>query len=355
MRPSVVSAVAVVLGLGIPTASAQLSVGDAAPAFAATDWLKGAPQDLAAGKGTKIFVLDFWATWCVPCLQSIPHLTQLQKQYADKGVVIIGVTGPGLDRRQQLSQVKRFVKERGEQMGYAIAWDQTNKMEINYLMAAGALGIPHAFVIDKSGRVAWQGHPLFGMDEVIAKLVGGTFDIEKEAARGRAEAKLNQLIMQFQLAMRAGDFKQALTVLNQALDVDPAHYGILSTVYQVHVNDLRDLTAFRTWSQAFIEKHRADGEALAALAEVLLGIEFPGHRMPELMLRAAKGALEASGGKDGNVIEMCARAAHRVGNLDEAIRLQTMAIEAAAEPGKAELANSLEYYRTCRQLRDTPF
>jgi len=355
MKASVVIAASMALWTGASPAPGQLRVGDAAPAFTVTDWLKGAPEDLVSGKGKKIYVLDFWATWCVPCLQNIPHLTQLQKKYADQGVVVIGMTGPGLDRRQQLSQVKRFVNGQSEQMGYTIAWDQTNKMEIDYLIAAGAPGIPHAFVIDKSGRVVWQGHPQFGMDEVLARLLAGTFDLEREIARSRAEAKLNQLLMPFELAMRSGDFKKAVAILEEALAVDPAHYGVLTIIYQVYTSDLHDPGAYRTWVESFIDKHQANSEALVALAQVLLGIESPGQRLPDLMLRAARGAFDAAAGKNVEAIEVYARAAQEVGNLDEAIRLQTLAVDVAPEPLKARAAKALEYYRTCRDLRDRSF
>ena len=355
MKPSVVVATSIALWTAASPAPAQLRVGDAAPAFTVTEWLKGAPHDLASGKGKTIYVLDFWATWCVPCLQNIPHLTQLQKKYADQGVVVIGMTGPGLDRRQQLSQVKRFVKDQSEQMGYTIAWDQTNKMEIDYLIAAGAPGIPHAFVIDKSGRVVWQGHPQFGMDGVLERLMAGTFDLDKEIARSRAEAKLNQLLIPFELAMRSGGFRRALAILEEALAVDPSHYGVLATIYEVHTANLGDLAAYRAWVESFIEEHQADSEALVALAQVLLGIEAPGQRLPDLMLRAARGAFDAAAGKNMEAIEVYARAAHVVGDLDEAIRLQTLAVEAAPDTLKAQAVKTLEYFRTCRELRDRSF
>ncbi|MHC4609940.1 MAG: redoxin domain-containing protein [Planctomycetota bacterium] len=355
MRLSLVLAALAVLGLGIPPARAQLGVGDPAPAFTVTEWLKGTPQDLAAGKGKTTFVLDFWATWCAPCLQVIPHLTKLQQKYADQGVVVISVTSPGLDSRQQLGQVKQFLRDLGARMGYTIAWDQTNKMWIEYMLATGAMGIPYTFVIDKSGRLAWQGDPRTGIEDVLNRLLAGTFDIEKEAARSRNKVKLNQLLVQFQMAVQAGDFRQAIAVLDKGLALDPTDYGILATVHQVFANDLNDPGGYRSWVESFIDKHPADSAALSSLVYVLLGIEPPTQRMPDLMLRAAKLAFDAGGGTNLNAIEAYARAAHRVGNIDQAIHLQKQAIEIAPEPLKANLTKTLEYYRTCRELGDTSF
>ncbi len=341
--------------LMMPGMEPKLKEGDAAPPFTVTQWLKGEPQDLAAGKGKKIFVLDFWATWCLPCLQEIPHTTAMQKKYGKDGVVFIGVTGPGLDNRQQLSQVKRFVKEQGDKMDYAIAWDQSNKMDIDYLMATGAPGIPHTVVIDKEGRVAWQGDPRMGLEEALDEMVAGTYDIAKEIARKENDRKLGQLLMRFQMAMQAQDHKLALTVLEESLQVDPTYEAVLLGVYGLHANAMDDMAAYSRWVESFIDKHQGDSEPLIALVNTLLSIEPAGHRQPALMVRAARKAFEAGGDKNVEAAAVYARAAHRVGNVEQAVILQTVAMERAPESRRAEIKTVLAYYETCRQLRDSGF
>lgn len=70
-------------------APVKLKVGDAAPLFVRTDLL-GKPFDLKAQRG-KVVLIDFWASWCAPCLEEIPHLSQLQKQYGARGLQIVGI------------------------------------------------------------------------------------------------------------------------------------------------------------------------------------------------------------------------------------------------------------------------
>src|SRR4051794_18757941 len=69
---------------------ADLSVGDAAPPLAVTKWVAGAP--VAKFEPGKVYVVEFWATWCGPCIAAMPHLAGLQADYKDQGLVVLGVT-----------------------------------------------------------------------------------------------------------------------------------------------------------------------------------------------------------------------------------------------------------------------
>ena len=61
----------------------RLQIGDAAPELKVEKWVKGDP--VTTFEKGKVYVVEFWATWCPPCIKSIPHLTELQKQYKEKG------------------------------------------------------------------------------------------------------------------------------------------------------------------------------------------------------------------------------------------------------------------------------
>jgi thiol-disulfide isomerase/thioredoxin len=83
-------ALATLLALGLAglAAAEGLGVGDPAPKIEVKEFVKGdAVKDFEKGK---IYVVEFWATWCGPCRVSIPHLTELQKK--NKDVVFIGVS-----------------------------------------------------------------------------------------------------------------------------------------------------------------------------------------------------------------------------------------------------------------------
>jgi len=115
-------------------------------------YIKGGPIDAEAIKGSKVLVLEMWATWCPPCRQTIPHLSEIQHKYPEEAVMI------GITTEDNAPQIKQFVKQMGDKMEYVVAIDDgriTNDLMGRYKVR----GIPHAFVFDKDFNVAWQGHP----------------------------------------------------------------------------------------------------------------------------------------------------------------------------------------------------
>ena len=104
-----------VVGLSVSAVSMQANKGERASSYSSTEELKDLPQiklqDLEGKKVAademkgSILVLDFWATWCGPCLAEVPMLNKLQEKYAGKGVKVIGVTMASGDAKE----VKPFI------------------------------------------------------------------------------------------------------------------------------------------------------------------------------------------------------------------------------------------------------
>jgi thiol-disulfide isomerase/thioredoxin len=145
--------------------AAALGVGSPAPKMEVKEYLKGQPVE-SFEKG-KIYVVEFWATWCPPCRTTIPHLTEMQKKYKD--VVFIGVSV----FERNWDAVKPFVQEMGKQMDYRVAMDdREGKMSKNWMIAAAQESIPTAFIVNGEGKIAWIGHPM-QMESTLKMLVSG--------------------------------------------------------------------------------------------------------------------------------------------------------------------------------------
>jgi len=171
-------------------------LGDAAKPLDIQEWVKGSAVKLADGQGKTIYVVEFWATWCPPCRASIPHLTELQKKFKDKGVVFIGVS----DEKPDV--VKKFVEKMGDKMDYTVAIDGGKTSE-GYMQAYGINGIPHAFIVDKAGKIAWEGHPMDGLDKVLDEIIAGKYDMNAAKAKAAKQAALEKRMPEAQKKLNA--------------------------------------------------------------------------------------------------------------------------------------------------------
>jgi thiol-disulfide isomerase/thioredoxin len=149
----------------------KLKVGDAAPALKVSKWLQG--TEVPRFEPGKIYVVEFWATWCGPCVKMMPHVAELQAEYRDKGVTIIGFTSAD-DQGNSADRVAKFVAARGPKLGYTFAFENSDKTYNAWMEAAGQNGIPCAFVVDRTGKLAYIGHPVF-LGEVLRLVLAGTW------------------------------------------------------------------------------------------------------------------------------------------------------------------------------------
>lgn len=103
--------------------------------------LDGTPLRLSAYRG-KVVLLDFWATWCDPCREETPHFVDLQQQYADRGLEIIGVS---MDDTSE--PVRDFYRQ--FHVNYPVVMGDAKTGEAY----GGVLGLPIAFLLDRDGRI----------------------------------------------------------------------------------------------------------------------------------------------------------------------------------------------------------
>ncbi len=111
--------------------------------FTAAD---GREVDLAKLKG-KVVLVDFWATWCGPCVAEIPHVKEAYEKYHDKGFEIIGISFDGPDKDKML----KFVKDQG------MPWPQYHDGKTwknDFGVKFGINSIPRMWLFDKEGKLS---------------------------------------------------------------------------------------------------------------------------------------------------------------------------------------------------------
>ncbi len=120
-----------------------LSVGDIAPEFEAKR-LNGSTFRLADYRDKKAVLIDFWATWCPPCIDEIPMIKSIAETYRDQGLEVVGIS---LDRDEQA--LRDFVKK--EKLSYVQVFDKEKSDAI--AKSYGVWGIPSVFLVDKNGVI----------------------------------------------------------------------------------------------------------------------------------------------------------------------------------------------------------
>jgi thiol-disulfide isomerase/thioredoxin len=138
--------------------------GQSLPPLHAEGWLNTEKPLAAADMRGKVVLVDYWATWCGPCLRGIPELVAFNKRYRDAGVLVIGLTSESGAAAQT---VKNFVETQSG-MTWPIGYGAGLTMQM-----VGIEGIPTYMLFDRSGTCVWGGHSLAGVEaatiEALAK------------------------------------------------------------------------------------------------------------------------------------------------------------------------------------------
>jgi len=336
----------------------RLVTGMDAPPLSVQEFIKGDAVD--GFKDGQVYVVEFWSTWCGPCIRAFPHLSELQKQYGDR-VTIIGVNiweRPYDDGT--LAKVKAKVEQQGEKMAYTVAYDGPEKKSDKAWMAAAARnGIPSAFIVDQKGKVAWMGHPM-QMDPVLEKVVAGAWNLDEAKKLEDAEARENESRMAVQKAARdllkarvaakeSGDWSgwsKTIDGLIESTKGTPAQMQFRMMKFQTLIGAANMPEPGYELGAQLVADGTGDGPLLNEIAWFAVQDDSVMKRNLDFCLKAATAANEAAKGADGAILDTLARVHWERGENAKAIELQEKAVSLSKDtPMAKEMQDTLETYK----------
>jgi len=326
-----VGLVAPVLAQEPKKTEASLKVGDPAPPFKPTKWLQG-PEVKSFEKGT-VYVVEFWATWCGPCIVMMPHMSDLQQEYKGKAVFASFTT---IDKRNPAEKVAAFVEKRGPKLKYGFAASDSEEINNAWMKASGQSGIPCCFVIDKETKIAYIGHPMY-LDEILPRVLAGTWTKDDAAAMAKVDEEVDALFGKL-----GGDPEAALKAL---ADFEKNHPKLGNIPYFVGpkiatmLKAKKPAEARKYAEEAMAKAVKADDPMALRSVSAALASEAGGDKeVLALALKAAEAGLKVSGDKDALALLGVADAHFAAGDKKQAKEFGAKAL-AAAESESEGLKN----------------
>lgn len=166
------------------TFAAGMTIGDKAPALDVGEYIslgKERFKPVTKFQPGKVYVVEFWATWCGPCIAMMPHMAELQEKYIDQGLQFVSISDETREDIDKLMQ-KEAPNATGEDKTYAditshytVGTDTDGSVQKDYMEATRQNGIPTAFIVGKDGRLEWVGHP-GEIEEPLEAVLQGKWD-----------------------------------------------------------------------------------------------------------------------------------------------------------------------------------
>lgn len=321
----------------------ELGIGSTAPALEIEHWIQdgnGFFKPVTQFEKGKVYVVEFWATWCGPCIQSMPHLAELQNKYRGQNVQIVSVSN------ETIEEVQDLLAKENEQVGktfseitsaYSLTTDPDGSVHRDYMDAANQQGIPTSFIVGKSGLIEWIGHPM-ELDGPLEAVVNDSWDREAFKKEMLLQKQLEENMQKISMLAGAGRFEDAIKLAQEQKEAakgTPTEQQWTAIQYQLKMMggmiDDEVLAYFRERLGAM----KGNAYAVGQFAYTLYGQIQQGAEVGDLAdeaLAALKAEMEGAEEELKPLLyNTVALLSSETGDLEGAIKAQQAAIDAATD------------------------
>ncbi|TVP96957.1 MAG: TlpA family protein disulfide reductase [Planctomycetaceae bacterium] len=351
-----------------------LGIGSAAPKLDVEHWIQdgnGFFKPVTEFEEGKVYVVEFWATWCGPCLASMPHLAELQNRYRGQGVQIVSISD------EPLEEVTTFLKRKtttadGDETtfaeitsAYSLTTDPDRSAHEAYMEGARQQGIPTAFIVGKDGKIEWIGHPM-EMDEPLDQVVRGAWDRKKYLEMFEAKRSFDALLQQLTQMVNRGRFPEAVELVDGELkkslppEITTQLNGIRFQIKMMGGMIDEELT---TALVTRLADSKGDAIGVARIAfQLLQANQNPAAQGQPGLVSLMKSSIEAINeeieGAEKQLqpllFDTVAHLHEATGDLDAAIKAQEAGIERADPATKERLGRYLEQLQEAKEAASNP-
>lgn len=309
----------------------KLSIGDIAPSLSYGKWIKGNP--ITDFEKDHVYVFEFWATWCGPCIAAMPHLSDLADKYKGTATFVgVNVWEKVKDKSYESSYpaVEKFVEHSNDRMRYSVVLDNNAQdMANKWMVASGQGGIPSTFIV-KNNIIQWIGHPI-KIDSVIDKIIDNSYDMAAFKASFEKQASESE---DFRTKLSAG-FKNIRTLVDdkkvdegiEALEKMVKNYPQMVMIlgiekFRIIYENKSEKEAF-TYADSLVAQHK---DAAISLAATIL--ESPRTGSAEAYTRGARYLIEQDYQYSG-ISDYISKSYEKAGNKEKAIKYAQEAVDKA--------------------------
>lgn len=354
-------------GAILPQATADdlLTIGSDAPALDVEHWVQdggGKFKPVTKFESGKVYVVEFWATWCGPCIMSMPHLASVQEEYASKGVQLVSISDEDLEtvekflerevRGQEPAEGEKKQTYKDLTSAYCLTTDPDQSSYKDYMQAAAQNGIPTCFIVGKSAKVEWIGHPM-EMDGPLAAVVEDSWDRDAFAKEMKAKQEAEKAMSEIFALLQKEDFEAALTLINKTLESsDQMQLQMLKLQVLLVSEKVDAATAHAKKLFAQLSSSPEDANMLAWNLYEMSQQKPEGLDVGIIALAkdaAQKAADKSEGEEKASILDTIAHIEASLGNIDKAILIETEALKLSGERDREFIET---YLKELKELKE---